>query len=289
MPAKKDEPDYNTLYQLYCIERLTTRQIGKQLNASKTTVQQWLRVHNIQVRPTGHGLDNRGITPPTRDELHNLVHEQHLSYIQISAIYKVDQSAVQHWLKKHNIPRPKIWDTRHKGQVPTLPNENELRNLYETAGMSLVEIGERYNVSPAPIRRLCEEYNIPIRQDGWEGGKRFACIDGHLVRSTYEQKVDNWLHVHAVEHVYEPPIPSFPQFHADFFANGWYIEVWGVTNDPEYEKRKTRKQEIYKAMGLFLIEIPYHSFAAKTKERWQRKLTPCLTSTFKKFGYSPPE
>jgi transposase len=232
--------------------------------------------YEMERRPTGRGLLNRGISEPTRDEIYDMVHVEHLSYKNIAAIYDVDLSAIQHWLDKHDIPRPKSRITFYKGE-PRLPSHDELLELYEQ-GKSIVGIGRMFNVSDGPIRRLFREHGIAIKKEGWDSGKRISCKDGHLVRSTYEQKVDDWLYENGIDHIYEPVLPYDHRCHADFTANGWYIEIWGVLSNPVYKKRKQRKLALYQANNMPLIELYPHHFVTARNDKWKRILMTCLTA-----------
>lgn len=272
------KPDYDTLYHLYHVERLTAREIAERFDTYHLKVLRWLRAYGIERRASGHGLENRGKAAPTRDELFEMVHIQHLSYREIATIYNVDFTAIPFWLEKHQIAKPLAWHTRKHSTV-ALPMADELRELYE-AGLSLAAIGDLYGYSDGPIRRLCDTYGIEKRRDGWDGGKRFICADGHIVRSTYERRVDDWLFANRIEHSYEPALPPDSHFHADFFANGWYVEVWGVTDSPVYDDRKRRKIALYRANALPLIEIPKHAFTKKRNNQWARLLSVCLSQTF---------
>src|SRR6266567_1161901 len=212
------KPDFNTLQHLYETERLTTRQIGSQFGVSKTQVLRWLKSYNISPRDAHNGLLNRGITEPTKAELEHLVQIEHKGYREIAKIYGVDYTAIPYWLKKHQIELPTVWGTRRKGAQIIYPTQDELHQMYIVQGMTLAQIAAIYMVSQSPIADLCKKFGIPIRPDGFNGGIRFTCDDGHLVRSTYEQKVDNWLHEHGIAHEYEPILPFDRRYHADFLA-----------------------------------------------------------------------
>lgn len=268
------KPDAETLRFLYHDQGLSTLRIAAKYGTYKKAVLDWMRKYGIERRPVGRGLSNRGAVPPSRDELFDMVHVQHLGYRAIASKYGVDFTAIPHWLEKHGIERPEAWNTRKK-QVCTKPTADELRLLY-AGGKSLRQIGTLYGLSSREIGRLCDVYGIIKRRDGWDGGKRFTCTDGHLVRSTYELRVDDWLSAHQIPHSYEPVLPPDPRCHADFLANGWFIEVWGVTHSARYEVRRNRKLELYRSHSLPLIQLPLHSFHTNNKSLWERQLFACL-------------
>jgi hypothetical protein len=88
--------------------------------------------------------------------------------------------------------------------------------------------------------------------------------------------VADWLHEQDVDYVYEPPLPFPDPGSADFLANGWYIEIWGVTHSESYQARKEAKRAGYTQISAPLIEIPVHSFDTGRNELWIRKLQPVI-------------
>jgi transposase len=214
-------------------------------------------------------LVNRGILEPTADELHDLVHVQHLSYRQIAERYGVDFTAIPHWLDRHGIQKPNVWETRRKGRTPKLPAAEELRHR-RAAGESAASIAASCGVHRRTIVNLCRQQGIPVDRDGWNGGKRYICRDGHEARSLYEQRVDNWLTEHGLIHKTEPRYPFDTRYKADFLVRDTYIEVWGVTNNPAYRERKAKKIHFCLANGLQLIQINHWQFAKG--RRWWRPL-----------------
>lgn len=264
----------DTLIALYETEKLTTVAIAERFNVSGPTVGKWLKAYGIQLRPHGIGLAARGITSPTEADLRKMIHAERLTYTQIAAKYGVDQSAVMHWLNRFNIERPPTWYDSHN----TPETVKAMHSAYE-AGASIDDIGQYFGgVTRTMVAKLFKAHGIALRPDGWQGGKRFICQDGHNVRSTYEKRVDDWLYSNGVDHIYEPALPFSPVHKADFFANGWYIEVWGVTKNQEYEERKERKRKLYAANNAPLIEIPFFAFAQSNRELWKRRLHQCLTA-----------
>jgi hypothetical protein len=268
------KPDVPTLRTYYTDQRLSTRAIAERCGVSHMSIKRWLREYGIERRAAGRGLANRGVEPPSKDELYNLVHVDHLGYREIAAKYGVDGSAVRHWLLKHGIRTPTAWETRRKGFMPELPGADEVRSLYE-AGLSIGDIGELFGVTAMPITTLMKRYGISARPSGFNYGKRFECDDGDVVRSVYEQRVDNWLHAQGIKHDYEPSLPFAGRFQADFSANGWFIEIWGVTGSETYDRRRDRKLFLYYSNQLPLINIEAHQIGT-SRGTWEARLRECL-------------
>lgn len=271
-PIPYPVPPERDLRSLYHDQRLTTAQIAERYGVSDGLVLKWMRRREIKLRPAGTGLRSRGVKPPSPDELHQMIHVEHLSYERIAKKYSVDLTAVPYWLDKYGLPRSQTWFDRHSS-----PDVLAEMHAAYMAGASLKQIGDRHEgVAGSTVSDLFRAHGLPRRKGGWDGGKRFVCDDGHEVRSTYEQRVDNWLYEHGIEHTYEPQLPFSPMHKADFAANGWYIEVWGVNSNPAYKERKQRKIDLYRAHLCPLIEIPYYAFAKSFKGLWFRRLEQCL-------------
>lgn len=203
-----------------------------------------------------------------------MVHVDHMSYRSIGAIYGVDQSAVAYWLDKHEITRPTVWGTRRKGREPRIPSVDELRSRL-ASGESLTSIAADAGVSNGTIRRVTHAAGIPTARDGWDGGRRIACLDGHEARSLYEQRVDDWLYQHGLSHETEPAYPWDRRYRADFLVGEVYVEVWGVSENAAYQARKKMKQDRCRGEGLRLIEINWWQFA--NGRRWWRPLEALLS------------
>ena len=87
--------------------------------------------------------------------------------------------------------------------------------------------------------------------------------DGHYVRSKAELTIDDSLYLWGIAHAYEKKLPNTEEnVYSDFHipsGNGRpkavYIEYWGIENDEKYNKRKSKKIEIYNQLGLSLIQL----------------------------------
>lgn len=126
-----------------------------------------------------------------------------------------------------------------------------------TAGESTAFIAAHYGVTAVTISRKLAAFGHPIRPCGFS--KWRTTIDGHKVQSGWEMLVDDWLFTHGITHTAQPKVPFGRNCRADFFAGGYYIEVWGVVHSPIYSRRKLRKLALYTKHSLPLIELyPRH-------------------------------
>jgi hypothetical protein len=87
--------------------------------------------------------------------------------------------------------------------------------------------------------------------------------DGHYVRSKAELTIDDSLYLWGIPHAYEKKLPNTQDdVYSDFHIpsgkgrpSAVYIEYWGMENDDNYNKRKSKKIEIYTQLGLRLIQL----------------------------------
>ncbi len=90
----------------------------------------------------------------------------------------------------------------------------------------------------------------------------YNCLDGHTVKSKDERHIDNFLFENNILHGYEVPLdvgkekPLYPDFYLkDYLGNkkDVYIEYFGKTNDPDYNKIIEYKMPLYKKSNITLI------------------------------------
>ncbi len=264
-------PPPELLQHWYQGKLMSVETIAALWDVSPSAMLRWITEADIPRRPPGRSLEARGLTPPSADELREMVWVRHLSYEEIAAKVGCDLTAVGFWLDKHGIPRPDIWETRRKGADVKVPSQAELAGRY-AAGESLKAISDDFDVSWQTIRELAIDSGIQLREPGWYFGPRLVAADGHLVRSAYEKRVDDWLSSHGLEHEVDPPVPFKSRWLADFRVGDTYIEVWGVRDQPTYDTKKRAKIEAYTAHGVKLIELAYHHFPANKRHLFEQRL-----------------
>lgn len=105
-------------------------------------------------------------------------------------------------------------------------------------------------------------------------GRGTQCLaqDGHLCFSFAEKRIDDWLTEHRVRHTKEPHYPRHPihnpngQRRADWLVGEFYLELFGLTGDPEYDRRVKQKRLLAQAVGLKTIELTYDDMADPTEK-----------------------
>ncbi len=262
--------DKETLEELYINQHLSSYRIAEITGVCKPKVLELLHTYEIPLRGKGRGLEAKGKPVPSKEELERLVYEEYLSYDQIGQRYGgVHRNAVMYWMRKYDIPGPSLTHSRRKGLV--LPSKEEILQMYAT-GMSLTAIAHERGIPYEALYYFCHKEGMELRKDGFDGGRRFPCNDGHIVRSIYEQRIDDWLSEHEIPHEVEPLLPFDRRYRADFLAHGWYIEIWGIRKNKLYLERKARKLEQYRQHQLPLIQLQEHDFDTRRKKPWAHKL-----------------
>ena len=112
----------------------------------------------------------------------------------------------------------------------------------------------------------------------------YPAVDGHMVKSSMEQTIDDILWNAGVLHAYEQPITEFvyERKKCDWFIpiigseQGIYIEYWGMKTQKYLDDRK-EKEELYKKYNVPYIGIEKddpkdtHSFRSILLQELQRK------------------
>jgi hypothetical protein len=92
-------------------------------------------------------------------------------------------------------------------------------------------------------------------------GIRCIARDGHTCFSLDEQRIDDWLHAHDLDHEREPIYPQHPSLNptgkrrADWKVHETFVEYFGLVGDTEYEKKMDEKMLLAQEVNISLIAI----------------------------------
>lgn len=93
-------------------------------------------------------------------------------------------------------------------------------------------------------------------------GTTIAAMDGHLCLSLQEKAVDDFFHLAGMAHEREPFYPFDPDLNprtkrrADWvLADGTFVEMWGLPNDPTYALHMEEKTALARHHGIRLIGL----------------------------------
>ena len=252
--SRKQKPPVSKyiLKKLYYKKNLSTCKIAEKFNVSKTTILRWFKKLNIKSKDYIESRHYTDFIMPSKEVLYNQTWIQGKNYSDLAKVYQCDPSTIGNWLKLYQIPRPKNFE-KHKGLDFKEPTKIQLEHWYIEQQLSTRQIGKLIGLSDTATSRRLRKFNIPIRYSGFNF-KRYTCQSGHIVKSVYEQRVDDWLFVHKLPYQYEPKLPWNNHQRADFKVKDYYIEIWGI-NSKQYKERKLAKRKQYKKFNLKLIQI----------------------------------
>jgi len=203
---------------------------------------------------------NRAGVEPDKALLEHLYWDEWLNYEKISERLGVDFTTIPYWLKKFDIPRRTLWETR-RGRDWVEPDLQVVAHLYEAENMGTDAIGKLFKVSSTYISKLLNKMQISLRKSGYPNVSHYTAKDGHRVKSSLELQVDDWLFAHNIPHQYEGQIGD-TNLRTDFIVGSTYIEIWGITGHQAYEDKRKRKLEAYQRHQLELLSVYPHDFPA---------------------------
>lgn len=107
-PATKGLISYDDLYQMYVVEKLSTRQIALKTGYSNVSIQNWLRSNNIEVKTNPQTIRDKNKAKfiqelPDRDELLKYYNDR-LSFDEIGKRYNTNRDKVRKWVKHYDFP-----------------------------------------------------------------------------------------------------------------------------------------------------------------------------------------
>jgi superfamily I DNA and/or RNA helicase len=111
----------------------------------------------------------------------------------------------------------------------------------------------------SPLYEFCIECgDIKKMQNRYFNEKKtFKCKDTHMVRSSGEVRIDDWLYDNGIEHTYEEKLPIQILLYCDWYLPKFdvYIEFWGSVHEKDKGSHRKYKEKIYKDHGLKLVNI----------------------------------
>lgn len=213
-------------------------EIGRKFGVTDCAVRAKLRRAGCVTR------DQRAQLPP--DEELIALYESGLTMSRLAERFGVSMDTISRVLRRGGAI------TKWHGNQPL--STDEVIAAFE-AGATIEDLATKNRVSTDTIRRRLAARGLVPNLSGFGKHCLYRCEDGHVVRSRYEQSVDDWLYRHDLAHAYEPLLAFKPDSHADFLVRGRYIEIWGVEKHAQYAARKEAKIAAYRAAGANLIEL----------------------------------
>ena len=155
-------------------------------------------------------------------------------------------------------------------ELKKLPNYKQLYTHIGRTGFISEELIEDYDpiykcpicgkVMYSPRYEFCNECGDikKLQNRKFNEKKVYKCIDGDMVRSNGEVRIDDWLSENKIEHICEQklPIPNL-LLYCDWYLPKYdvYIEFWGSIHSIDEGARRRYKENLYKKNDLKLISI----------------------------------
>lgn len=251
---------YELIYNLYITKNMNTRDIGKELGVSKHKISDTLKYYNLEIRAPHTQRKGGMYNIPAKEELENLYFNEYMNYEKIGEIYKTELSNVGLWFKRYGIKARKYGEGKRSRNF-IYPTVQEIEELYINKGLTSYELAPLFNTTPNTICKIIKDYGFDTKPNLWLGRKFIKCKDGHEVRSNLERIVDEYLYENNISHEYEKRLPGESyRYMTDFYANNFYVEIWGVVNSKTYNEKRAKKEQIYKINHLKLISIEPQDF-----------------------------
>ncbi|KKM78432.1 hypothetical protein LCGC14_1360000 [marine sediment metagenome] len=151
------------LFCLYILCKMSTIEIGKELEITHVTIRYWLIKFQIPLRSYKKAqknywskqINDKNIKYKNKKWLQYKYIELELFMVKIAKECKVSISTINYWLKKFKIKKPSI--------MGKYKNKKWLKNKYIKLEMSMTKIAKECMVSHNTIRHWLIKLNIPIR------------------------------------------------------------------------------------------------------------------------------
>ncbi|MFH1424667.1 MAG: hypothetical protein ABIG20_03220 [archaeon] len=277
VPSKKE------LEQWYLDEHQSTIKIAKICRVTKGSVARWLKKYGIPIRKGGSRNLKKDAKFPIKQELQDLYVKKGFSICQIANMYNISDVSISNLLKRYRVESRTSSETRLFNSYK--PTRTELIGWYLNDKLSSYEIALSCGVASTSVIRWLKEYNIPIRASLFGYTEKLVCKDGHMVNSTYERVVDNWLFYNGISHQVGVRISKSktdPKSRTDFKIGQHWVEIWGLAGKEFYDIKTIEvKLPLYQKLGFQskLIEIYPADFKS---HKWKQKLNFLITLYAKK-------
>lgn len=164
------EPIEDFLRREYAQNKRSLHTIAHELGIGSQTVLEWMKIFNINTRNVSEAqtIIQSKKNRPSKEELYKLYVVDGLTASEIGKKLGVHMSTVARWIRKTGLKDRRPSKEKKQRTKKVLPTKNDLVLLYQTNGLPIDEIGERFNIKPIKVIGLLEEFSIPLRQD-YEG------------------------------------------------------------------------------------------------------------------------
>src|SRR3989344_6028162 len=171
---KIGEPLEVYLGREYADERMSAVKIGKKLRLCTTTILNWLREYNVEIRDISEATSiaqlPKGFVKPNKEKLEMMYVDERMSTWKIAERLGVSRWNVRNLLKEYKI------ETREPPGLSegfVKPTREELKRTYADERMSAVKIGKKLGTSGRTVLNWLKEYEIPTRTNKYMSNPQF--------------------------------------------------------------------------------------------------------------------
>lgn len=178
------------------------------------------------------------------------------------------------WKRNINLTSNKIYKKEYQLKIIAIAEivsekykENDLINEIIDYSNSQKEVKkETIEISEEQINKNIELLNKDKEVELGNRSTWKKCKDGHMVRSSREMQIDNFLYDNEIVHTYDTYIDIDTHYRTDWYLPTYkvYIEFWGL-NTRKYEENRTLKMEYYESHHYNLISIEQDDLCDITK------------------------
>lgn len=153
---QRKRPEYEVLFDLYCIQKRTTTDIAKRFDTTKRTVSKWLKLYKIV---TWFGA----ILRPDKETLYQWYWVEKKTLPEIATLCGCSYPAIRIRFKKLGIPRRSNSDAQIVSQGTEALTKEELERLYLVEKMTQTEIAQLHGVTQSSIKHKMQQHGIKTR------------------------------------------------------------------------------------------------------------------------------
>ena len=251
----KDKSAYNQdsppvseekLRNLYWGEKLSQSKIADRLGYKQATIGNYLREYGIETRGPG------GVQEPNfdREEFERLYIDEGLGIKSVSEELGVGRNTLIRWRNQWDI---KAHNTGNKKREKV--DDAKIVRLYVKEGLSQAEIAEEIDVdvNQTTISSWLDDLKTNTRNKaGW--GQLIETDRGEVVKSALEKRVADWFYEKNIDYEYEPNIDG-TRYVPDFQVGDRLVEVWGIRQLDQYDRRREEKINTYESLGFEVISV----------------------------------
>lgn len=260
-------------------KNLSINEITEKYQISKTGVRN-LRIRlGIKSNKNPNISENKNLIEEW-DYKKNIINPEIVSYCSHKRVYWICKNCGNSWNAiiserakgKNNCPncsgfKPKgywnDWNNLEKELKQTFPDLLS-KGMFPTLEMIKNKINRgcsRVVANFGGIRKVAEKM-----------GCKYNCLqtsDGHYVDSGSEYIVDEYLASRGIPHEVNIRISSNHNYRCDFKIGDYYIEIWGydkksqTSRSIQYNKKRIKKENLYKKLNLKLLSIEGSIFREK--------------------------